>query len=226
MFPDIVKCPQGRAKSPLVENIYSLSYFLALFFESLGPLLNLLVAHCNTQLGFWPHVPNLYFRNLSVNQSLSIPTETYSIVCPFLYPADITFRFNSDLSVVFTHCVLCHQWIWTVFLMANVEWRETRSDVYSSKLGHSMELFPWYVFVSVLLGESRCLQPNICGHLHCFRQWTAQAVSPPLLNPPEACRWLDTETAEQNPSQRHIQRTPFCGASKPVMAPPLMTQSL
>lgn len=154
-------------------------------------------------------VPNLYFRNLSVNQSLSIPTETYPIVCPFIYPVDITFRFNSDLSVVSIHCVLCHQRIWTIFLMANVEWRETYSDVCSSKLGRSMELFPWYVFVSVLLGESRCLQPNICGHLHCFRQWNAQATSPPLLNPPESCRWLDTETAEQNPSQKAYSKDSF-----------------
>lgn len=96
--------------------------------------------------------------------------------------------------------------------------RGTCVDLCTSKLGHSSDVFHWYMFVSDLLGEKRCFQT---------KKVMIYIVSDNQLNSQHPCSFptLPNHTdgriqrpLSNTPIRKYIQRFFFHGASKSVMS--------
>jgi hypothetical protein len=132
-----------EAKSPTVENYYSLYQFLSCIIRKHLPIADLcgLMASCNTKLGFWTHFLNLYFRISQRTMFLPVHTETYPKM--YVYVSNLS-RSRSGLILISPRYLsmhpenlncLSHGKCWKKKCMCN--------DLCTSKLGYSIKVVPY-----------------------------------------------------------------------------------
>lgn len=118
------------------------------------------------------------------------------------------------------HLVLCHQQIWTISLMANGKWRETCSDLCTSKLGHSMELYSPGMYLFLSYGEKEVIFNQIYVIVYIISDDELHNQHPhSFLTLSRQGNGCIQRQLSNTPLRRHIHRNSLQSALKPVMVP-------
>lgn len=204
MFPDIAKYPLGELKiTPSGESSQPIQ-LLALYFEGPGPLLdwicwyptaisNWVSSHtfltCISEISQWAsfcqsllkHIPRCVLISLTSwdhFQAQLWPLKGIYLCAWFLSPANLDYLPNSKWQMK----------------------RGTRVDLCTSKLGHSSDVFHWYMFVSDLLGEKSCFQT---------KKVMIYIVSDNQLNSQHPCSFPTLPNHTDGRIQRPLSNTPI-----------------